>query len=342
MIKNDSVIDPLHENILPKWSPLLGVTHHSATQLLMSDGPYFFRYGELSQEERRRIPGNSQMKAGVAVGDILQEYYADTIWKINPLTKKLMPYANAKKGNNKDELIKAALEKFNKYIPTEPKDQEKFEKYQNEIIEVANNGFLAMEKLGVDGLYPITCEEQISIEQRITDLLLPYVGRTDFAIGGVRVDNNVTDAPIPSFIVELKTQWSKLGKIKKNGERSFISLHAPATPSYNHVAQCSVYSAKYDFKVPVKLVYVTKTGYEIFDSESSSLLTTSELQKSFKNLNSIARRREKIFGMFENQTRDNFIKSCASIIDPNWDHPYAWHGIGDEFLFRAKKLWNFT
>ena len=48
------------------------------------------------------------MKAGVAVGDILQEYYADTIWKINPLTKKLMPYANAKKGNNKDELIKAA------------------------------------------------------------------------------------------------------------------------------------------------------------------------------------------------------------------------------------------
>ena len=41
MIKNDSVIDPLHENILPKWSPLLGVTHHSATQLLMSDGPYF-------------------------------------------------------------------------------------------------------------------------------------------------------------------------------------------------------------------------------------------------------------------------------------------------------------
>ena len=80
------------------------------------------------------------------------------------------------------------------------------------------------------------------------------------------------------------------------------------TPSYNHVAQCSVYAAKYDFKVPVKLVYVTKTGYEIFDSESSSLLTTSELQKSFKNLNSIARRREKIFGMFENQTRDNFIK----------------------------------
>ena len=97
-----------------------------------------------------------------------------------------------------------------------------------------------------------------------------------------------------------------------------VSLHAPATPSYNHVGQCAVYAARYNFKVPVKLVYVTKTGYEIFDSESSSLLTTSELQKSFKNLNNIARRREKIFGMFENQTRENLITAFKE--KPSYNH----------------------
>ena len=342
MIKNDSVIDPLHEPVLPKWATTLGQTHHSATQLLMSDGPHFFRYYVLTQQERRMIPGNAQMKAGVAVGDALQDYYADTKWSLNPITKKLMPYANAKKGTEKSEIIKDVLEKYNKYQPIDPKDQEKFDKYQTEITEVITNGFLAMEELGAGNLYPITCEEQISIGQDKTDLMLPYVGRTDFALGGVREVDGVIDAPIPSSIVELKTQWSKLGKTKKNGERSFISLHAPTAPSYNHVAQCSVYSAFYDYKVPVSLVYVTKTGYKIFDCENCSMLTSSELERTFKNLNQIARRREKILSMFENQTRENLIKSCAAIIDPNWDHPYAWHGIGDEFLFRAKKLWNFT
>ena len=48
------------------------------------------------------------------------------------------------------------------------------------------------------------------------------------------------DAPTPAGIIEIKTQWSKVGKLKKSGERSFISLSAPATPSYNHLinVQC--------------------------------------------------------------------------------------------------------
>ena len=125
MIKNDSVIDPLHEPVLPKWATTLGQTHHSATQLLMSDGPHFFRYYVLTQQERRMIPGNAQMKAGVAVGDALQDYYADTKWSLNPITKKLMPYANAKKGTEKSDIIRDVLEKFNKYQPIDPKDQEK-------------------------------------------------------------------------------------------------------------------------------------------------------------------------------------------------------------------------
>ena len=44
--------------------------------------------------------------------------------------------------------------------------------------------------------------------------------------------------------------------------------------------------------------------------------------------------------MFENQTMQKIIKSCAAIIDPNFDHPWAWFSFGDEFLKQAKQLWN--
>ena len=52
-----------------------------------------------------------------------------------------------KKVTEKIRINKRVLEKFNKYQPIDPKDQEKFDKYQTEIIEVITNGFLAMEEL---------------------------------------------------------------------------------------------------------------------------------------------------------------------------------------------------
>ena len=59
-----------------------------------------FKYLFLTQEQRRALPANAQMKAGVAVGNILQKFYSDTIWNFGP-QRKLQPNKNILKGKDK-------------------------------------------------------------------------------------------------------------------------------------------------------------------------------------------------------------------------------------------------
>ena len=83
--------DPLHEKkILPKFCNTLNLTHWSPTSLGMADGPFIFKYLELSKEEKNRLPANSQMKAGIACGQATQNVLADVLWKMN-LQKKILP-----------------------------------------------------------------------------------------------------------------------------------------------------------------------------------------------------------------------------------------------------------
>jgi hypothetical protein len=337
MILNNKVLeDPLKEEALPLFATKLKINHHSPTQASLPDGAWLFKYLVLTQEERRMLPSNANMKAGVAVNEILQQYYADNIWKLNPLTKKLMPYANALQYANKQELITNNIDKFKEYDPVDDKDREKFEKYQNEIAETAIHGFSALEKLGAATSGPITCEEQISITQRFSPLLLSVVGRTDFAFGGS------LDATIPSLIVELKTSWSKLGKIKKDGSRGFISLTLPAAPSFNHLTQCAFYAAKYNYQAPIALVYCNKNGFQIFDQNNCKDLTPEGLQRNFRLICNVFKRREKILAQFEKEDPVKIIQEAVTLIDPNFDHPWCWHGIGEQNLRAAKQLWNFN
>ena len=120
------------------------------------------------------------MKAGVAVNNILQKFYADTIWNFGP--QKLQPNKNILKGKTKEELITSEVDEYKLYVPNDEKIS-KFEKYQAEIVEVANHGFSALENIGGADLGPIVCEEQISITQDFSSLLCPVVGRTDFTYG---------------------------------------------------------------------------------------------------------------------------------------------------------------
>ena len=339
MILNNKVLeDPLNETALPLFAQKLGIHHHSPTQGTLPDGPWHFLYNVLTQEERRMLPSNANMKAGVAVNEILQKFYGDTIWKINPLTKKLMPYANGENNEDKQNLITKELDKFKEYLPEDDKDREKFEKYQEEIPEVALHGFSALEKLGAATSGPITCEEQISITQNNSPLLLTVVGRTDFTFGG---GTQTTDTTVPSLIVELKTSWSKPGKVRKDKSRGFISLSLPAAPSFNHLTQCAFYAAKYNYAAPVALVYLTKAGYQIFTKDNCWDLTPEGLQKNFGLMCNVFRRREKILSQFEKLDPVEIVKRAAEIIDPNFDHPWAWHRLGDH-IQRAKILWNFN
>ena len=92
ILKSDTpneLSDPLKENVLPKFAVKLGITHHSPTQATLPDGAWLFKYLFLTQEQRRALPSNSQMKAGVAVNNVLQNHLADTIWKFGPLRKSI-------------------------------------------------------------------------------------------------------------------------------------------------------------------------------------------------------------------------------------------------------------
>ena len=62
----------------------------------MLDGPFVFQKIKLTQEQRRLLEGNANMMAGVCVNDALQDHYSNTIWRMNPLTKKLQPQLNEK------------------------------------------------------------------------------------------------------------------------------------------------------------------------------------------------------------------------------------------------------
>ncbi len=340
MILNNKVLeDPLKEDALPLFATKLKINHHSPTQASLPDGAWLFKYLVLTQEQRRMLPANANMKAGVAVNEILQEFYADKIWKLNPITKKLMPYANALQYADKQELITNNINKFKEYDPVDDKDREKFEKYQNEIAETALHGFSALEKLGAATSGPITCEEQISITQRFSPLLLSVVGRTDFTFGG---SNSNLDTTIPTLIVELKTSWSRLGKIKKDGSRGFISLTLPAAPSFNHLTQCAFYAAKWNYKAPVALVYLTKNGFQIFDKNNCYDLTEDGLARNFRLICNVFKRREKILAQFEKEEPHKIIQNAVGLIDPNFDHPWCWYGIGEENMKAAKQLWDFT
>ncbi|BCV08583.1 MAG: hypothetical protein CM15mL9_130 [uncultured marine virus] len=53
----------------------------------------------------------------------------------------------------------------------------------------------------------------------------------------------------------------------------------------------------------------------------------------------IFRRRELILSQFEDDDRNTIISKAAEVIDPNFDHPFAWHGMPQDFMDEARKLW---
>ena len=53
----------------------------------------------------------------------------------------------------------------------------------------------------------------------------------------------------------------------------------------------------------------------------------------------IFRRRELILSQFEDDDKYTIISKAAEVIDPNFDHPFAWFSMPQEFMDEARKLW---
>ena len=353
MSKNDIILqDPLQEAVksrLPEFAKKLGIDHFSPTQFTLADGAWLFKYVVLDQKMRRELlESNSAMEGGKRVGETLANTVADVIYKQNPNTKKVQPYDHSK--ISFDNSLQEQIEIFKEYNPVDFKDSEKKDRYLEELPLVARHAMDALIKLAVAS--PVTCERQISIksipgEDELAPNFsrLPVVGRIDFDFGKLpgsesgSSDAQTHGAFLPGRLIELKTKWSKLGKVKKDGSRSFIVSSLPATANFGHCVQVAVYAAYYDFKVPVSLVYANKNEFKIFDSSNCAQLEVEGMKKSLQLMAQVFKRREKILSMFDGLTREEIIDNAVEVMDPNFDHPFAWNGVPEKLLQEAKELW---
>ena len=337
--------DPLEEKILPGIFKTLNYNHHSPTSAEMLDGPFVFQKIKLTQEQRRLLEGNANMAAGVAVNDALQDHYSNTIWRMNPLTKKLKPQLNEKL--SQEAAIQKAVEKFKEYNPVNEKDREKFYHYQETIPQTIRQGFKACETIGIAKAKEITAEAAVNN----TDyrLHLPIVGRTDLHFQDFNEVEQSTSASAPEAapflsVLELKTAWQKPGKTKKDGSRSFSSARLPSLPSKIHLQQLAFYcKAKASTTIVSPLLcYLTADGFKIFTKDNCTDLEPENLNNYYEQLVNSCLRKERLLARhIDLDEPDMILKEIVRDVDPEFSHPFFW-SIGQKYLSKAKKIWSNT
>jgi hypothetical protein len=351
-INTKKLDDPLEEKILPGVFKNLNYNHHSPTSLDMLDGPFVFQKIFLTQEQRRLLEGNANMAAGVAVNDALQDHYSNTIWRMNPLTKKLQPQLNEKL--SQEAAIQKALEKFKEYNPVNEKDREKFHHYLETIPQTIRQGFLACEKIGIAKAKEVTAEA--SINHTDNRLHLPICGRTDLhfkdfneveqstSASASHLSGDSSDAPFLSVLkcIEIKTVWSRPLKIRKDGSRGFSSPKLPSSPLVNHLRQLSFYTTSFFSHVsPCKpyLIYLSSDGFEIFSEDNCADLEPENIKNYYNQLVTKGIRRERLLTRYSQlNDKDAIIENLIADTDPQFEHPFYW-SIGYEFVKEAKELW---
>jgi hypothetical protein len=333
---NENKLDPLAEVGLPNICNLLNWNHHSATQTTYPDGPIAYRYLICDQKTRRMFEGNANMAAGVAVNNAIQYFKCKTIFKLNPTTKKLAPVENPimELGDAQAK----ALEEYDKYTPVNSKDEEKFQRYKETIPQTISMLAKAIETLGVSK--DVVGEGVINFtDQR---LHLPIIGRSDLEYSQqVFIDaaSSHSHSVAPFGLLEIKTSWDRLGKLKKDGSRSFLSPKVPLTPQRNHLIQVAFYK-KCKPKHDAKLVYVTKDDFKVFDKNNCQDLTDENLENYYEEMVRTCLRRERQVLKYNDLTdKQKFITEIVKDLDPQFDHPFLW-SIGDQFVKAAKELWS--
>ena len=119
--------DPLAAELkktLPLFAQTLGINHYSPTQFVIPDAAWLFKYGYMTQPLRRELlPSNAAMESGKIIGDTLSRVYADTIFKLHPVRKKIAEQANEKL--TLDAALQEEIENLKEYTPQDEKDSDK-------------------------------------------------------------------------------------------------------------------------------------------------------------------------------------------------------------------------
>jgi len=345
-IKQNKIIDPLKELKLDgfkKLNELLKINHHSPTSSSMPQGIYVYRYLLCTQEQRREFEGNANMAAGVAVNDAMQFHYSDNIWSFHPNKRKLAPHKNIKL--SQDEAIAKAMEKFMEYVPVNETDRLKKEHYQETIPQTCHQGFLAFDSLGIKNSKMVVAEDSINhVDDRLS---LPIVGRTDLHFTDFKASSRdvaapssvMAEAPFLS-VCELKTSWSRIGRARKDGTKSFSSAKLPSI-NINHLQQLSFYckSLGSNSEISPFLVYLTEGDFMIYTEKNCTDLEPQNLNNYYEQLVSNCIRKERLLSRYiDLDEPDMILDEITKDVEPGFDHNFYWN-IGAKHLARAKEIW---
>jgi len=287
---------------LPTWIKHYGLNHHSPSQLNKIDGAWSYEYLYLTQEQRRKLPGNSKMFAGVQMGSAGQMTIGDYEWHG---TRKV----EIKKHKN---IFDKVLENFNAYLPVDEQDRNQHSINRKGLALTYEQMKTAFKEVGLKA--PIDCEHTVSMN--LPGCQLPCIGRMDYE----DQDN----------FIELKTKW----RFKKRGKPGA----APSYPLYGikkdispeFLLQVAFYAVA-SGKKP-HLVIVNEKEFKIFNQNNMEAFQPNNLKKIVSKMAMVALRRERL--MERHAGKATFVQD----IEPTFDHPYYWN-FGGDHKQQAMKLW---
>ena len=287
---------------LPTWIKHYGLNHHSPSQLNKIDGAWSYEYLYLPQEQRRKLPGNSKMFAGVQMGSAGQMTIGDFEWHG---TKKL----EIKKYKS---IFDKVLENFNAYIPVDEQDRNQHSINRKGLALTYEQMKTAFKEVGLKA--PIDCERTVSMN--LPGCQLPCIGRIDYE----DQDN----------FIELKTKWRFRKKGKPGAAPSYPLYGIKKDISPEFLLQVAFYAVA-SGKKP-HLVIVNEKEFKIFNQNNMEAFQPNNLKKIVSKMAMVALRRERL--MERHAGKATFVQD----IEPTFDHPYYWN-FGGDHKQQAMKLW---
>ena len=287
---------------LPTWIKHYGLNHHSPSQLNKIDGAWSYEYLYLTQEQRRKLPGNSKMFAGVQMGSAGQMTIGDFEWHG---TKKL----EIKKYKS---IFDKVLENFNAYLPVDEQDRNQHSINRKGLALTYEQMKTAFKEVGLKA--PIDCERTVSMN--LPGCQLPCIGRIDYE----DQDN----------FIELKTKWRFRKKGKPGAAPSYPLYGIKKDISPEFLLQVAFYAVA-SGKKP-HLVIVNEKEFKIFNQNNMEAFQPNNLKKIVSKMAMVALRRERL--MERHAGKATFVQD----IEPTFDHPYYWN-FGGDHKQQAMKLW---
>ena len=313
MNKDETKLEDLNEWInsiksLPAWVKLYSLNHHSPSQINAADDMWGYKYLYLTQEERRKLPGNSKMKSGNVIGSLGQKKYGNFIWEYEKGSGLIKKEVKKEK-----KIFEAAVEKFNLYEPVDENDKLQHEANKLSLALTWDQLQKALEQIGLKE--PIECERSVSLD--LPHCKLPVIGRIDYE------DQN-------NFI-ELKTKWRKKNRPKADGSSSYsiVKIKEKYMGWEEHILQVAFYYLATGKKP--HLLVINPESYNIFSPDNCEDLKPENLKKLINKMRVVCKRREEIMERHSGKT------TWVEDIFPDFDH-FFWKGMGDH-LTAAMRLW---